>query len=87
MPKPVRPTDVRELSDIITNDPGTAAPSDRAVAEEAARIYPDTNEGRPTPDEIAAEAYKIYQGRGASHGGDVDDWLEAERRLQKKPRS
>jgi hypothetical protein len=88
MPKPVQPADVRQpLSDTITADPASAAPSDRAVAEEAARIYPDTNVGRPTPEEIAAEAYKIYQGRGAGHGGDLDDWLEAERRLQTKPRT
>ena len=82
MPKPVRPTDIRELSDTITADQASGAPSGRAVAQESARIYPDSNIGGPTPEEIAAEAYKIYQSRGASHGADLDDWLEAERRLQ-----
>ena len=38
-------------------------------------------DGGPTADEIAEEAYRIYLGRGAEHGQDVNDWLEAERRL------
>lgn len=56
-------------------------PDNAAIAREAAAIYPDTNAGRPTPEEIAIEAYKIYQGRGGADGRDVDDWLEAQRRL------
>lgn len=36
----------------------------------------------PTAEEIAVEAYAIYQGRGEEHGRDLDDWLEAERRLR-----
>lgn len=31
--------------------------------------------------EIAARAYEIFLKRGASHGHDLDDWLEAEREL------
>ena len=58
-----------------------AAPTPRSVAEEAAQIYPDTYDTPPTPDEIAAEAYAIYCARGCSDGSDMDDWLEAERRL------
>jgi hypothetical protein len=61
-------------------------PDNAAIAEESAAIYPDTNEGRPTPDEIAAEAYRIYMGRGESHGQDMEDWLEAERRLSEERR-
>ena len=86
MPKPISPADVRQpLSDTITVSP-ELAPDDRSVAEEAARIYPDTNEGRPTPEEIAVEAFKIYQGRGAGDGADLDDWLEAEQRLRARRR-
>ena len=86
MPRPDAPKELRQpLADTITED-REGAPSDRAVAAEAVKIYPDTNPGRPTPEEIAAEAYKIYLGRGAGHGGDLDDWLEAERRLA-KPRT
>jgi hypothetical protein len=38
----------------------------------------------PTVDEIKAEAYAIYIAHGADHGRDVDDWLEAERRLRSR---
>ena len=30
----------------------------------------------------AKRAYEIYQSRGGQHGGDFDDWLEAERQLR-----
>ncbi|MGE0463554.1 MAG: DUF2934 domain-containing protein [Vicinamibacterales bacterium] len=57
-------------------------PTDREVEAEAAAIYPDTNPGAPTPEEIAREAHAIYLSRGAEPGHDVEDWLEAERRLK-----
>jgi hypothetical protein len=31
--------------------------------------------------EIALRAYQLYEQRGCAHGGDVDDWLSAEREL------
>lgn len=58
-----------------------AAPTSRDIAQEAAAIYPDTFATPPTPEEIAAEAYSIYCERGQRGGGELDDWLEAERRL------
>ena len=84
MPKLANPSDGVPLSDTITELPAVAGPTDAAVAQEAAMIYPDTNAGPPTPEQIAEEAYKIYQARGSSHGRYVDDWLEAERRLRPK---
>jgi hypothetical protein len=36
----------------------------------------------PSSEEIRNRAYEIYLARGASHGGDLDDWLEAERELK-----
>ncbi len=30
-------------------------------------------------ERIAQKAYELYQNRGATHGRNVDDWLEAER--------
>ena len=56
-------------------------PTEAQVAAEAAAIYPDTNVGPPTPEQIAVEAHAIYVARGGEHGHDMDDWLEAERRL------
>jgi hypothetical protein len=35
----------------------------------------------PTHDEIALLAYGIYLDRGGSEGGELEDWLEAEKRL------
>jgi hypothetical protein len=58
-----------------------AVPSSRDIAAESAQIYPDTFPTPPSADEIAREAYSIYCERGCADGGDVSDWLEAERRL------
>ena len=38
-------------------------------------------EGRPSPEDIAREAYLIYLAHGAQHGRHDEDWYEAERRL------
>ena len=38
----------------------------------------------PTPEEIRHRAYEIHIERGGFHGCDMDDWLQAERELQKK---
>jgi hypothetical protein len=35
-------------------------------------------------DEIARRAYERYEERGREHGHDLDDWLEAERDLQRQ---
>jgi hypothetical protein len=39
----------------------------------------------PSPDRIAAEAYAIYIANGQRDGNDLNDWLEAERRLRLRP--
>ena len=41
-------------------------------------IHPDDPDYR---DRIAMRAYELYLARGASDGGDFDDWLAAEREL------
>lgn len=38
----------------------------------------------PSHDEIAKAAYHRYLGRGAAHGFDFDDWIEAERELRRR---
>ena len=38
----------------------------------------------PASEEIKIRAYEIYLARGASHGADLDDWLQAERELKSK---
>jgi hypothetical protein len=59
-------------------------PTAAEIEAEAAAIYPDTNAGPPTPEQIAEEAHAIYLNRGAADGHALDDWLEAERRLRNK---
>jgi DUF2934 family protein len=36
-----------------------------------------------TDSDVARRAYELYQARGGEHGHDVDDWMEAERELQR----
>lgn len=31
--------------------------------------------------QIAEKAYELFQNRGQTHGHDLDDWVEAERRV------
>jgi len=35
----------------------------------------------PLTEDIELRAYQLYLGRGAAHGHDVDDWLQAERQI------
>jgi hypothetical protein len=37
----------------------------------------------PSPEDIAVAAYYHAERRGFAPGGELDDWLEAERELQK----
>ena len=82
--KPRRDKDLASPGSEGPNQPvkkSDAAPTSRDIAQEAAAIYPDTFATPPTPEEIAAEAYSIYRERGQADGNELDDWLEAERRL------
>jgi hypothetical protein len=36
---------------------------------------------RPTEEQIAQRAHEIFLKRGAAPGGELDDWLQAEREL------
>jgi hypothetical protein len=53
---------------------------------EAPSAQPKTREvlvGNPAPDEeIRRRAYEIYLERGEHPGGELDDWLQAERELE-----
>jgi hypothetical protein len=41
--------------------------------------------GNPVPEEeIRGRAYQIYLERGEQPGRDLDDWLQAERELQRE---
>ncbi len=35
----------------------------------------------PTSEDVALRAYHLYLNRGAAHGHDLDDWLQAEQQV------
>ena len=41
----------------------------------------DINNRVPTQEEIELRAYEIYLKRGGKNGGELDDWLAAEKEL------
>jgi hypothetical protein len=41
-----------------------------------------TSESKPTPKEIAALAYEIWQKGGCKPGTDMENWLQAEKQLR-----
>jgi len=44
-------------------------------------IVSDSNKKVPTHEEIAQRAFEIYLKRGGESGGELDDWLAAEKEL------
>lgn len=48
--------------------------------EASVKKQPSQNH-HPSHEHIAVRAYEIYITRGAEHGRDLDDWLQAEREL------
>ena len=47
----------------------------------------DSMASEPSEADIRMRAYWRFLERGAGHGMDFDDWLDAERELMKKPHS
>ena len=76
---------------VVEQDHGMAQKEDRMAKDIAdKRKEPPTEHEsldfprKPSPDDIARRAYDLYQERGAAPGGEVDDWLRAERELLEK---
>jgi hypothetical protein len=57
----------------------TSAPKKEVRAEGA---EPVTRSGTPSSEKIRQRAFEIYIERGAVHGRDLDDWLQAGRELR-----
>lgn len=64
------------------NEPTSADSTPTVVVE--SEISKEGKRVAPTSDEIHHRAYEIHIERGGIHGYDLDDWLQAERELQKK---
>jgi len=68
----------REAAATIPGRSGAERPSaDESDAAASAR----TGASSPDPDRIARRAYELYEARGGSAGGALDDWLTAEQEL------
>jgi hypothetical protein len=68
--------------------PRTPKPTDGATGPAKPR-RPSTKKpngngdsGHISSDEVAKKAYELYQSRGAYHGADFDDWIQAEKQLK-----
>ena len=44
---------------------------------------PALEEIHPNRDELARRAYQLYQARGGEPGHELEDWLQAEREINK----
>ena len=56
--------------------------SDESTEAEATRARTAAgSDGKSAHDEIRRRAYEIYLERGGQPGGEIDDWLQAEREL------
>ena len=59
---------------------------DASLGAEESQVTPTAPvEGRPSPEQIAREAYLIYLANGAVDGRHEEDWYEAEQRLGVSP--
>ncbi len=56
----------------------------KPITKSSPRNDHQTTAGHPTHEEIELRAYQIYVARGAAHGQDVEDWLQAELELLEK---
>jgi hypothetical protein len=79
-PRKPRNTDVpaRQKSSKVERAEQPAAPQPRPSVE---------MQGGVSHDAIARRAYALFQERGGKHGGDLDDWLQAEEELAASTRS
>lgn len=64
--------------------PASASPPTELTARDATGAEMPAAPGPASdPDRIAQRAYELYQARGASDGGALDDWLAAEQELNR----
>ena len=68
--------------------PRTSKPNNGATGTAKPKRAPIRKPNRDVvaDDLISKRAYEIYEARGAQHGADFDDWLEAERQIKQEQR-
>jgi hypothetical protein len=60
---------------VVRRKPGSAKSGSSKTASRS------TGPMFPTIEQIRLRAYELYLSRGATHGDEVEDWLNAEREL------
>jgi len=70
----------RASSSRVQSSSNSATQIDTATDMQAA----SADQVNPAYDEIAEAAYHRFLSRGGQDGGDVDDWIEAERDLRER---
>ena len=58
--------------------PPNVAPDDIALRSSGVESQPP-NDGSPADEQIRMRAYELYRERGEQAGGEMTDWLQAER--------
>ena len=78
------PTDEVRAAHADTNDepPVNLDPGPRAESLDAVPSESSPAAWTPTEDDIRVRAYHRYLERGGRHGGEFDDWLQAEKDLK-----
>lgn len=80
-PAPRRSTTTRRTKSV---SPELTPTPSIATADDSARTAPPSAPAGPNYDDIARAAYLRYLNRGGGHGGDLADWIEAERELKQR---
>jgi hypothetical protein len=62
---------------------GEATTGSRATATQAAETGETSVRNSARDEEIRRRAYEIYRERGEQPGRELDDWLQAERELER----
>jgi hypothetical protein len=78
-PRPVLVKGTKELE--MSHFPPPTEIEQAIAASAIGSNQPHYSHVEPTFEEIAREAYAIYLANGSRDGHDLEDWLEAERRL------
>ena len=66
---------------VVRGQVSTAATEDGRERTDAGDAQHGDSDRPVRADQIAERAYELYLDRGAQHGADLDDWLQAEREL------
>jgi hypothetical protein len=65
----------------------TTEPNPESIPASATPRISEGSSASVDRERIASRAYELYVARGGTHGRDMQDWLEAEAELVRRPRA